>query len=480
MKKKTDKLIDQKRSEYIERIKQLSRYRNDASLYFKLIKRFSDAEKPPAWSLRDLYPDLNDSQIGEVAAEFFNSISSEYQPIDRSLQNYENLPSWTLLPHEVSQMLKSIKKPRSRVDGDIYPDLVTKYCDILAIPLTHIFNAVLRVGEWPRCWRTETVVIIPKKASPDNLGQCRNLSFTPLFSKTLEKFVFEKLASQAKLSTRQYGGIRKCTLSEPRTVTGGSPQGSILGNLLFTLTTDFLTDGIGYGGPSPNDATCQSSANSSGSERDELVFPLDLSLARIVGDQPSELRVDNITVESEHDDSSLFSRTSFSQSTPTNRGQFAKFVPPGNLVNACLSGNYSSTTGMTFVYMDGIRNAAIGDILSELLSAVTTSRSASNYEFNPPLTNNFSGLAAQTYIDDTNGFECLRLKDGKMHYRDGKPSVSIHARRGEIFFNEDRERSSKIGMKINASKTQLLCFYGGNDVNVRSYIDLGHRPLLLS
>ena len=96
------------------------------------------------------------------------------------------------------------------MDGDIYPDLVTKYCDILAIPLTHIFNAVLRVGEWPRCWRTETVVIIPKKASPDNLGQCRNLSFTPLFSKTLEKFVFEKLASQAKISTRQYGGIRKC------------------------------------------------------------------------------------------------------------------------------------------------------------------------------------------------------------------------------------------------------------------------------
>ena len=43
----------------------------------------------------------------------------------------------------------------------------------------------------------------------------------------------------------------------------------------------------------------------------------------------------------------------YTQFTPTARGQFEEFVPRGNLINACLSEEYSSTTGMTFVYMTG-------------------------------------------------------------------------------------------------------------------------------
>ena len=48
-----------------------------------------------------------------------------------------------------------------------------------------------------------------------------------------------------------------------------------------------------------------------------------------------------------------YNHGSYLQSTPTNRGQFEEFLPPGNLINSCLSGDYSSTTGMTFVYMRG-------------------------------------------------------------------------------------------------------------------------------
>ena len=43
---------------------------------------------------------------------------------------------------------------------------------------------------------------------PANLGELRNLSCTPLFSKVLESFVLTKLKEEIKLSSRQYGGIK--------------------------------------------------------------------------------------------------------------------------------------------------------------------------------------------------------------------------------------------------------------------------------
>ena len=39
--------------------------------------------------------------------------------------------------------------------------------------------------------------------------------------------------------------------------------------------------------------------------------------------------------------------------------QFESFIPPGNLVSTCLSGAYSSTTGMTFVYMNGMNGRTL-------------------------------------------------------------------------------------------------------------------------
>ena len=88
------------------------------------------------------------------------------------------------------------------MEGDIYPDLLSPNADILAIPLTHIYNQVINKAIWKR----ETVITIPKKCHPDSLSQCRNLSCTPFFSKTLERFVFSRINHEIKLRPSQYGG----------------------------------------------------------------------------------------------------------------------------------------------------------------------------------------------------------------------------------------------------------------------------------
>ena len=70
------------------------------------------------------------------------------------------------------------------------------------------YNLVGNTLAWPESWKMETVHIIPKNNSPSNMGELRNLSCTPLFSKILESFILTKLKDEVKLSKKQYGGVK--------------------------------------------------------------------------------------------------------------------------------------------------------------------------------------------------------------------------------------------------------------------------------
>ena len=94
------------------------------------------------------------------------------------------------------------------IRGDIFPDLVTQFSDILAIPMTSIINEAMSSKKWPSSWKEETMVIIPKCNNPTQFGDLRNLSCTPLFSKILESFVFEKLKKEISIDTAQFGSTK--------------------------------------------------------------------------------------------------------------------------------------------------------------------------------------------------------------------------------------------------------------------------------
>ena len=68
----------------------------------------------------------------------------EFQPLaENDVPQSWNKNYLFLLPYEVSARLKSSKKPKSRIIGDIFPQLVAAFPDLLAIPLTKIYNLVL-------------------------------------------------------------------------------------------------------------------------------------------------------------------------------------------------------------------------------------------------------------------------------------------------------------------------------------------------
>ena len=289
------------------------------------------------------------------------------------------------------------------------------------------------------------------------------------------------------------------TLSLARPVNGGSPQGSILGNLLCTVTTDKLTDNIEYNRGILNQAASFSSNHNTLDDLGQVAI-IDPLLARVVGEQDSELGINNITVESSiENDHSLpfnlngidhesfenepaldyYAHDKYVQSTPTARGQFEEFIPPGNLINACLDGDYSSITGLTFTYMQGrSKKAVIADSTDELLrSALMLSESNEELNNSAPVPPNWiarKNIVPFTYIDDSNGSERLNMSSGVVSYSQNKKEVSIHARDCQTFFTQIADRSSQIAMKINASKTQLLCISPAGD-NCSAFVRIGNE-----
>ena len=162
--------------------------------------------------VRDLCPDQTDEEIVEELADFFGSISKEFIPLQMDSLPISQLskPFPILHPHEVSSCLKNCRKPKSMVAGDIFPCLVTALHDILAIPLTKIYNNVLQLNDWPDKWKTKTVTVIPKGISPQTFNDCHNLSCKPLFTKVLESIVLERVQEELRVDLKQYGGIKKC------------------------------------------------------------------------------------------------------------------------------------------------------------------------------------------------------------------------------------------------------------------------------
>ena len=170
---------------------------------------FENKEEALPWDISNIFTDENDDSIAEQVAEFFNRISLEYEPIPNPLVVMANAePDLILEQYIVSSRLKTFKKTKSQVKGDIPPVLVDLMADILAIPLSYIFNLTLNTISWPKLWSLETVTAIPKNFAPSCLGELINLSCTPLFSKVLESFVLARLKEDVSLSTQQYGGIK--------------------------------------------------------------------------------------------------------------------------------------------------------------------------------------------------------------------------------------------------------------------------------
>ena len=122
--------------------------------FFKNAKSYMTKEKPKPFDVTSMFPGKSDSEVAEILSVHFNAISQEFlplEPCDVPTTYPQSIPR--LAMHEVAAHLKSFRKPKSMVAGDLFPSLVTRFADILAIPLTSVYNEVTRTKVWPLSWR---------------------------------------------------------------------------------------------------------------------------------------------------------------------------------------------------------------------------------------------------------------------------------------------------------------------------------------
>ena len=98
-------------------------------------------------------------------------ISQEFEalePRDIPLTYLKNLP--LIEPWQLAARIKKFKKPKSMVKGNIFPALMTLYCDRLALPLSDVYNEITVTYVWPSIWKRESVTVIPKVGHPSSFG----------------------------------------------------------------------------------------------------------------------------------------------------------------------------------------------------------------------------------------------------------------------------------------------------------------------
>ena len=184
--------------------------------FFKQVWTYSSREKPPDFDVRDLFPGKPDLEVAENLADHFNSISSEFDGLNPGGPPVgdDNVPLPVLSVAQVATRMKLFKKPRGIVDGDIFPTLVTKHHNKLAVPLADIYNELSSTGNRPTSCKAKFVTPIPKTPLPQSANNLRNISCTMLTYKVYESFMLNWLSGQTGLRGNQYGGV-KGSGSEP-------------------------------------------------------------------------------------------------------------------------------------------------------------------------------------------------------------------------------------------------------------------------
>ena len=177
-----DSEIKKNKVRFLEKVREGFKDTRNPKKFYSAIKLLKCEDAPKPWNVCSLFPGEEEAAVAEKSALFFNKISCEFEPVPPPpTVNWEDkAPSY----REVLTKIKAMKKPASKVKGDIDRRLVIKYPDLLATPLTIIFRSIYRHLSWPALWKEETVTLLPKVKAPETLSQNRNISCTPFFSKS--------------------------------------------------------------------------------------------------------------------------------------------------------------------------------------------------------------------------------------------------------------------------------------------------------
>ena len=153
----------------------------------KLGSSSGDCEDPGFTLPEHIELGLSSQQSSEAIAAHFSAISQEYPAlkIDMLPERVQRIlcqPNGTQIcnliePHEVCLNMKTAKKTKSTVPGDIPPKILKEFLPELAGPVSSIMNSISETGKYPKNWKKEYTTAIPKEIPPSSENS--NISFRP-------------------------------------------------------------------------------------------------------------------------------------------------------------------------------------------------------------------------------------------------------------------------------------------------------------
>ena len=115
-------------------------------------------------------------------------------------------------PDEVSEIIKGLKNSKSTGTDFISTWIVKLVSKDILPALTHIINLSISKSEFPLLWKLAKVVPLLKKGDPLIAKNYRPVALLPIFSKILEKAVFQQLVEyldQNNLLSPDHHGSRQ-------------------------------------------------------------------------------------------------------------------------------------------------------------------------------------------------------------------------------------------------------------------------------
>ena len=121
------------------------------------------------------------------------------------------IPNLIIEVKMVLDALKNIKVNKSCGPDNLHPRLLLELADIIALPVTILFNATLKDGSLPKDWKMAYITGVFKKGSKHLPENYRPISLTSILCKIMERFVRNKvidhLMENGLLSKKQFGFV---------------------------------------------------------------------------------------------------------------------------------------------------------------------------------------------------------------------------------------------------------------------------------
>lgn len=504
LKEEAAEILQEEQVAYVERIKGRGVKDGSSKAFFKLVKTLKHRDAPTTWEIQSMFPGINDKEIAERVAEYFNQISTEYAPIPAA-SRAESALFQTPEPYQIAARLKHMKKPKGKLRGDIDPRLNEKYSDLLALPLAEIYKRVSITAEWPLLWKAEQVTVIPKNQCPSELSELRNLSCTPLYSKLLESFVLEDLKKTIRLSPSQYGGLKGCGVDHFLVDTWNSvlshlEDGRAAANLIsIDFEKAFNRMDHNY---------CVGELRKKGASIGAIgmvnAFLHGRTMSVRVGESFSDPRpVPGGSPQGSILANFLFCCTTDSMSTqdvgvnhtrddnheeePALPIRPAVPLPVGFEVTASTpirervppDQNDSSDDSSLDDTIRFFRNRRPFELDSSAEASFMMNQSGIDRFLGIPDRWTEEEVEIRCYIDDFTTIEKVKVVGSVSHITTGTCKTLVHANKGQAVFMNTGALARERNMKVNGKKTQMLCI-SGHSHEVKSYINIGDGKKIVS